>query len=32
VHEVQVDVVRAEIFQTGVERGFDVFGVVGVVP
>lgn len=32
VHEVEVYVVGIEIFEGGVESGFDVVGVVGVIP
>lgn len=32
VHEVEIHVVGAEILEGGIEGGFDVRGVVGVVP
>lgn len=31
MHEVEVDVVSAEVFEGGVEGGFDIVGVVGYV-
>jgi hypothetical protein len=32
MHEVEINIVRSKIFERSVKGGFDIIGVVGVVP